>query len=576
MRDSLRRAWRPTPSAHRAGLQPAMMGQGQGFMLSLVLTVLFYFACIVGLAWLGYRQTATATDYLVAGRKMHPFVMAMSYGSAFVSTSAIVGFGGVAAVYGMSILWLVFLNILAGVFIAFLVFGEPTRRMGKRLGARTFPEFLGRRFESRFIQVFAGAFIFLFMPLYAGVILIGAAKFLEQYLAVGHYNMALIGFSVLVLVYVITGGLKGMMYADAFQGSIMFFGMALLMIMTYVKLGGFVGAHSALTAMEDKVPEFLAARGHQGWTRMPAFGSEYWWVMVSTIILGVGIGVLAQPQLAVRFMTVKGKTELNRAVMVGGVFMLMIPGAAYMTGALSNVYFLEMTEHKDIALVAAGMDVERIIPLYISEAMPRWFGNIFLVTLLAAALSTASSQFHAMGSALGHDVINSLLGRNERPVLLTRVGIFISFLISVSIAWILPMVFGVSATAIIARGTAIFFGLCAATFLPVYAGALFWPRVGRRAAIASMVSGFAASAFWLVFIHFRESSVLLISNLLFGKPSLAMTQGADGTWEPVITGFIRWIDVDPLVVATPLSLIVLVVATLLFERPAPAPARACR
>ena len=61
--------------------------------------------------------------------------------------------------------------------------------------------------------------------------------------------------------------------------------------------------------------------------------------MVSTIILGVGIGVLAQPQLAVRFMTVKSKRELNRAVVLGGLFILLIPGTAYMVGSLSNAWF---------------------------------------------------------------------------------------------------------------------------------------------------------------------------------------------------------------------------------------------
>jgi SSS family solute:Na+ symporter len=56
--------------------------------------------------------------------------MALSYGATFISTAAIVGFGGTAANYGMGILWLVFLNILVGIFIAFVLFGKRTRKMG--------------------------------------------------------------------------------------------------------------------------------------------------------------------------------------------------------------------------------------------------------------------------------------------------------------------------------------------------------------------------------------------------------------------------------------------------------------
>ena len=73
---------------------------------------------------------------------------------------------------------------------------------------------------------------------------------------------------------------------------------------------------------------------------MPKAGSNFFYVLVTSIIMGVGIGVLAQPQLAVRFMTVKSKKELNRAVLVGGVFILIMTGVAFTVGPLSNLFFL--------------------------------------------------------------------------------------------------------------------------------------------------------------------------------------------------------------------------------------------
>nr|HPJ72388.1 sodium:solute symporter family protein [bacterium] len=281
--------------------------------------VLIYLAVIAWLGWKGYRGTKNALDYMVGGRRIHPYVMAMSYGATFISTSAIVGFGGAAGVFGMGLLWLTFLNIFAGIFIAFVFFGGRTREMGYHLDAHTFPELMARRFQSRFIQGFSGLVIFLFMPLYTAAVLIGAAQFLSAKFGI-NYELALFGFSTIVAVYVIMGGLKGVMYTDAFQGSIMLVGMIFLIYFTYDKLGGVVSAHQALGAMKDMVPPPLAAGGHQGWASMPAFGSPVWWMLVSTIIMGVGIGVLAMPQLAVRYMTVKSKRELNRAVLIGGVF----------------------------------------------------------------------------------------------------------------------------------------------------------------------------------------------------------------------------------------------------------------
>lgn len=147
--------------------------------------------------------------------------------------------------------------------------------------------------------------------------------------------------------------------------------------------------------------------------------------MVTTIILGVGIGVLAQPQLIVRFITVKSNRELNRAVLIGGIFILIVVGVSFIIGPLSNVFFYY--ENPDtlgkISLIAADKNVAQIIPLYISTAMPQWFTALFMTTLFSAAMSTLSSQFHAMGAALGRDIYEKALGQTGNTIVLTKVGI---------------------------------------------------------------------------------------------------------------------------------------------------------
>ncbi len=139
------------------------------------------------------------------------------------------------------------------------------------------------------------------------------------------------------------GGLKAVMYTDAFQGSIMFSGLLILLVATYYKLGGITVAHQRLSDMKDLAVKYFGAKGHTGWTGFPEPGSEYWLIVVTTIILGVGIGVLSQPQLIVRFMTVKSNRELNRAVLIGGIFILMAVGVPFIVGPLTNVYFSTKT-----------------------------------------------------------------------------------------------------------------------------------------------------------------------------------------------------------------------------------------
>ncbi|MBT9174263.1 MAG: hypothetical protein DDT21_02676 [Syntrophomonadaceae bacterium] len=66
--------------------------------------VIIFLSIMTGLIYLGSKKTKTDHDFLVAGRSMHPWIMALSYGAAFISTSAIVGFGGAAGLFGFSLL----------------------------------------------------------------------------------------------------------------------------------------------------------------------------------------------------------------------------------------------------------------------------------------------------------------------------------------------------------------------------------------------------------------------------------------------------------------------------------------
>lgn len=524
-------------------------------MTLLIILVALYMFGVGYLGFRGWRDTKTSADYLIAGGETHPAVMALSYGATFISTSAIIGFGGAAAMFGMSLHWLTFLNIFIGVFVAFVFFGARTCMMGHHLQAHTFPELLGKRFQSKFIQVFGGLVIIAFMPVYTASVLIGAANVVVACFNV-NYDAALLFFSIIVGFYVIMGGLKGVMYSDALQGAIMFFGLLLVLFLTYYQLGGFVSAHEKLTGIADMAVANWGALGHRGWTAMPAFGSKFWWVVMSQIAFGVGIGVLAQPQLAVRFMTVKSTRELNRAVLIGGVFILVTVGVAYCVGPLSNLYFLDMPSRVDghifgkLSLAAANNEVDMIIPLFMSNFMPKWLCDVFFVTLLAAAMSTVSSQFHTMGTAVSRDLYEVLRPGSGSSIIASRVGSLVIFVWSVLIAETLPKVMAGDGTAIIARGTAVFFGLCAAAFLPMFLGGLYSRRITRPGAVWGGVCGFSASFFWLFFVKTKESSDLRLCEFLTGKKCFAAEiQSVCPDWFMVS-------EVDPIVIGLPVAIIV--------------------
>ena len=538
-------------------------------MIQLLFLVLLYLFVIGYLGYRGWKNTKTTADYMIAGGNTHPVVMALSYGATFISTSAIIGFGGAAAIFGMGLEWLTFLTIFVGILIAFIFFGSRIRSIGHHLQAHTFPELIGKRFNSKGLQLFAGIVILIFMPVYTGAVLMGATYIISSRLAVS-YEAALFFFSVIVAIYVIMGGLKGVMYSDAMQGGLMFIGLLLFLGLTYYKLGGITQAHERLTALAPLATEIWGKAGHQGWTMMPKFGSPFWWIMISQVILGVGIGVLVQPQLAVRFMTVKSKKELNRAVFIGAIFVIVTVGVSFAVGPLSNVFFMEMipngaeTPIGKIALFAAEGKTGQIIPLFVDKFMPTWLSDIFFVTLLAAAMSTVSSQFHAMGTAASRDIYEVIISiKNEKKSLIAvRIGIFITFIWSVFLAETLPHMFSGKGEAIIARGTAVFFGLCASAFLPLFIGGLYTKAITKAGATWGCTTGFIITAFWLVFVKNKEAKIFGICQTLTGKISLAK----DIQTISFIPDWIVIGEVDPLVVSLPLAIIITFVISIITKK----------
>ena len=248
----------------------------------------------------------------------------------------------------------------------------------------------------------------------------------------------------------------------------------------------------------------------------PTLGTPFWWYLVSSVLIGVGIGVLAQPSLIVRFMTVKSDKELNRSVIIGGIFIAIMPTTAYLVGSLSNIYFFE--NFGKIAVDFVGGNIDKIIPTFITMALPEWFVYLFLLSLIAAAMSTISAQLHTQGSAFGIDIYSALRKKSKQidQVPVTRVGIVIAVILAVLMAFLLP-------GSVVALGTSLFFEICAAAFLPVFIGALYWKGITKPGAIAGIISGTIISLFWLAFLFEKTAVGLGICKFITGSTVLITT-----------------------------------------------------
>jgi len=209
----------------------------------------------------------------------------------------------------------------------------------------------------------------------------------------------------------------------------------------------------------------------------------------------------------------------------------------------------QVVEGRMISIGYAKGNAAQIIPLYVTSALPKWFGLVFLLTLLSAAMSTLSSQFHTLGTSIGRDVYETISGSHNKGIAVTRTGIVIGIIIAMvwSYYW--------RGSTVIPRATAIFFGLCASSFLPTLVGGLFFKRMTKAAAISSMVVGFLITGFWLLFVKAEEAG------------SIGLVQKLTGGQKSILADYPNWPMVDPIVVALPVSAIIAIVVSLMTQPP---------
>ncbi len=516
----------------------------------------------------GYRNTKNNGDFLLGRSKAGPVIIALSYGSTFLSASAVIGFGGQAAVHGMSLIWLCFLNLFVGLIVAFLIFGGPTRRKGRELGASTYADLLGKIYDSKGIRAFTAILIIVMMPIYAAAVLKGGVNSLATITGLNdYYDLILIALSIIVAVYVVYGGIIAVMYNDALQAAIMFAGMAVILVVTYSYFGGVTAGNGALVDLwNTKFSEMGhipgTADGFNGWTNFSSFGSSEWMTVVTTFLLGVGIGALTQPQLAVRFMSAKSDKDLNKSLLIGSIFMIAIVGSAYTVGALSNVYFYDV--HGQIAyeyISGLGLGTDFIIPQFILEIFEGMsfgdvFVSLFLLSLVCAAISTISALLHTIGAAGGYDLYTLYRNRkgsmkgDSQSVNLNRLCIVVIMVLMVVYCYLMPK-------DIIAKATSVFMGMTAAALLPAYFHALYSKNPNKKAAIASIAVGTCSYLFLALFINSGDSVFLPICKLITGQ-SVLFPDSVLAT-------------VDPLVFALPLSIVAMVVGLFAFRSSQPRP-----
>ena len=414
-------------------------------------------------------------DYLLAGRKLGPWVTAFSERASGESAWLLLALPGAAISVGLGEAWTV-IGITLGIIASWYLIAERLRKETEKYDALTIPEYLHRKYQdnSNVIRLFSAVIIAFFFTFYVSAQFHASGKVINSLFGLSPVNGITIGAAVIIS-YTLMGGFFAVAWTDLLQGILMIGTLVILPLAGFLELQG-----SEYTLSDDLLQigesnaSFTMGRGGLA--------------AVSVILGGLswGLGYLGQPHLVIRYMAIRNPIDVKKARTIAILWALPGITGAFLIGLVAlNYYGPEYFNY---------FDVEQAMPLLALELLPPVFAGLLISGAVAAMMSTADSQLLVSTSAITEDFIHQYLGiniSNKALVRLSRFTIVILGLFAFGIAYLSELqqrnIFGVVSYAWSGLGSA---------FGPALLLSLWWSDTTRKGIIAGLLTGFLTTIIW--------------------------------------------------------------------------------
>lgn len=430
-----------------------------------------YFALMLGIGVYAYRKsTSDMSEYMLGGRKLHPAVGALSAGASDMSGWMLMGLPGAVFVSGFSAAWIA-VGLIIGAYLNYR-FVAPRLRVFTEMAddAITIPDYFEKRFndKSRALRVLSSVVIVIFFTLYTSAGIVAGGKLFEASFGLD-YQLGLFLTAGVVVAYTLFGGFLAVSLTDFVQGCLMFLALIIVPLVTYLVLQN-TGEWSTSIAAID-----------------PAYFT--WWPEGMTILalislLTWGLGYFGQPHIIVRFMAIRSLKDIATARYIGMGWMLVTVIGAVMTGIVGFAYSQAQS-------VAVG-DPETIFILLSQILFHPYLAGFLLAAILAAIMSTISSQLLVSSSSLTEDFYKTFLRKEASQTELVAIGRVSVLLVSLAA---IALAFDRSSNILSLVGNA--WAGFGAAFGPIILLSLYWKGLSREGALAGMIVGAVTVLFWL-------------------------------------------------------------------------------
>ena len=445
---------------------------------------------LIGMIYIGFRcskKNNSTDDFYLGGRKLGPFVTAMSAEASDMSSWLLMGLPGVAYLTGISDAGWTAIGLAAGTYINWLIVAKRIRRYTHTCNnSITIPSFFSNRYrdEKKMLQVIAAIFIVIFFIPYTASGFAACGKLFSSLFGV-KYLTAMIISAIVIVAYTTLGGFLAASTTDFIQSIIM--SVALIVVLIFgVETAGGIGAviHNA-----SELPGYLSMTlSYDVNTGKAAPYSAL--TIVSTAAWG--LGYFGMPHILLRFMAIEDEKKLKLSRRVATIWVVISLFVAVFIGVIgytmSKVGALEML---------TGSNSETII-VKISALLSQHgvifalLAGVILAGILASTMSTSDSQLLAASSAVSSDILGAFRKDSSN-----KNGSMAAARITLLVISVVARNPDSSVFAIVSFAWAGF----GAAFGPVVLFSLFWKRTSKWGALAGMVCGGSMVFIWKYLIR---------------------------------------------------------------------------
>jgi len=431
------------------------------------LTLYFIVMLLIGL-YAYKKSTSDVAGYMLGGRSLSPSVAALSAGASDMSGWMLMGLPGAMYLSGLSSLWIA-IGLVLGAFFNYLWVAPRLRTYTEVANdSITLPDFFENRFndKSRLLRIVSSVVIVVFFTLYTSSGIVAGGKLFESSFGL-NYEIGLYVTASVVVAYTLFGGFLAVSLTDFVQGCIMFVALILVPIVAINEVGGIAEMQSSVQAIN---PELLNI--FSGVSALGIISAMAW-----------GLGYFGQPHIIVRFMAIRSVKDMPTARRIGMSWMIVSIIGAMATG-LAGIAYVSKTGMK--------LDDAETIFIVLSQLLfSPLIAGFLLAAILAAIMSTISSQLLVTSSSLTGDFYQAFLHRDatdKQLVLVGRISVFLVALVAIYLAYDRNS----SILSLVSNAWAGF----GAAFGPIVLGCLYWKGMTRNGALAGMISGAATVIIW--------------------------------------------------------------------------------